>query len=294
MQPTNFIEFKKQRELGEILSDTFGFLRLEFKPFFTTLLKIVGPYLLILLVATGFYLFSFGDLFNIALVTSENSLFSPIILIISGAVLFISSIMVYAVSYGGVLFYIKEYINHTGTVEFQKVKKQVYANFWSFIGLGFLVGISLLVGFMMCLVPGIYLAVPLGISFAIMVFQNLGATDSYSESFSLVKDNWWNTFAVFIVLYIVVYVASLAFSLPTVIYSWISMGIFSGEFDAESINAFTDPVYLLLNLITRIVQFLMNIVLLVASALIYFNLNEKKNFTGTFERIDNLGKTTEE
>ncbi|KPM30460.1 Hypothetical protein I595_3481 [Croceitalea dokdonensis DOKDO 023] len=294
MQPTNFIEFKKQRELGEILSDTFGFLRLEFKPFFTTLLKIVGPYLLILLVATGFYLFSFGDLFNIALVTSENSLFSPIILIISGAVLFISSIMVYAVSYGGVLFYIKEYIDHTGTVEFQKVKKQVYANFWSFIGLGFLVGISLLVGFMMCLVPGIYLAVPLGISFAIMVFQNLSATDSYSESFRLVKDNWWNTFAVFIVLYIVVYVASLAFSLPTVIYSWISMGIFSGEFDAESINAFTDPVYLLLNLITRIVQFLMNIVLLVASALIYFNLNEKKNFTGTFERIDNLGKTTEE
>jgi len=26
---------------------------------------------------------------------------------------------------------------------------------------------------------------------------------------------------------------------------------------------------------------------------IYFNLNEKKNFTGTYERIDNLGKTTE-
>lgn len=294
MQPTNFIEFKKQRELGEILSDTFGFLRLEFKPFFGTLLKIVGPYLLIMLVALGFYMFSFGDILNIATVSSSNDMFSPIVLVLSLIVLLFSSIMVYAVSYGGVLYYIKEYIDNTGTVEFEKVKKQVYANFWSIIGLGLLVGISLLIGYMLCLIPGIYLTVPLALAFAIFVFQEKGASDAYSESFNLVKNEWWITFVTLLIIYIIIAVASAAFSLPAVIYSWISMGIFSGEFDAESINAFTDPIYLLLNLIQQVVQFLMRVVFLIASAFIYFNLNEKKNFTGTFERIDNLGKTREE
>lgn len=35
----NYIEFKKQRELGEILSDSFVFIRNEFKPFLGTILK---------------------------------------------------------------------------------------------------------------------------------------------------------------------------------------------------------------------------------------------------------------
>ncbi|MFT5738606.1 MAG: hypothetical protein ACI9SG_002963, partial [Maribacter sp.] len=42
---SNYIEFKKQRELGEILSDTFAFFRNEFKLFFTIFFKIVGPFL---------------------------------------------------------------------------------------------------------------------------------------------------------------------------------------------------------------------------------------------------------
>ena len=38
---------------------------------------------------------------------------------------------------------------------------------------------------------------------------------------------------------------------------------------------------------------MLNIISLVAGALIYFNLNEHKNFTGTYERIQNLGNTPE-
>ena len=294
MKPTNYIEFKKQRELGEILSDTFGFIRLEFKPLFGTLLRIVGPYLLVMLIALGFYLFSFGDLMNIAIVSSSNAMFSPIIMVLSVIVLILSSIMVYAVSYGGVLYYIKSYIENTGKTDYHSIRKQVYDNFWSIVGLGILIGLSLIVGFIFCIIPGIYLAVPLALAFAILVFQNKGASDSYSESFNLVKNEWWMTFATLLVLYIIIAVASAAFSLPTVIYSWIKMGIFSGKFDAESMNAFTDPIYLLLNLIQQVVQFLMRVVLLIATAFIYFNLNEKKNFTGAFERIDKLGNTNEQ
>ena len=89
-------------------------------------------------------------------------------------------------------------------------------------------------------------------------------------------------------------IATYAFSLPGVIYTWIKMGIFSGEMDAENMNLFSDPIYLLLNILSSLVQFLMNIILLVGTSLVFFNLNEKKNFTGTFERIESLGKSSEE
>ena len=118
--------------------------------------------------------------------------------------------------------------------------------------------------------------------------------DSYQYSFTLIKENWWITFATLFVIYIIVAIATYAFSLPAAIYMWIKMGIFSGEMDAESLNMFNDPVYLILNILSTLIRFLMNIILLVSTALIFFNLNEKKNFTGTFERIESLGKSSEE
>jgi len=86
----------------------------------------------------------------------------------------------------------------------------------------------------------------------------------------------------------------MAFAIPGVIYSYAKMGIFSGTVDAESMTtAFQDPIYILLNIIANVGRFLLNIISLVAGALIYFNLNEHKNFTGTYERIQNIGKNSE-
>ena len=48
-----------------------------------------------------------------------------------------------------------------------------------------------------------------------------------------------------------------------------------------------------LNVISYLFKFLLNLILTVSSALVYFNLNEKLNFTGTFERIQSIGKTKE-
>jgi len=42
--------------------------------------------------------------------------------------------------------------------------------------------------------------------------------------------------------------------------------------------------------IGTVAQFLLNLIGIIAGAFIYFNLNEKKNFTGTYERIANLGE----
>ncbi len=174
--------------------------------------------------------------------------------------------------------------------DFDEIKKNVYGSFWQFIGLGFLVVICAGVGFMFCLIPGIYLYVPLILSFSIMVFNRKGVSDAFSYSFTLVKDHWWTTFASIFVVGIIVTVASYAFALPSTIYTYAKMGILSGEIDAENFNI-VDPVSMILGIIGMLAKFLLNIISVVASVFIYFDLNEKKNFTGTYERIKNLGGT---
>ena len=289
-----YIQFKKQRELGDILTDTFAFLRTQFKPFMSTYFKIVAPYLVVLLIAMGFYLYSFNSILDFN-TESSNAIFGGISMLISGLVFMAALIMVYAISQSTVLHYIKSYTNLQGTIDFEEIKKEVYNSIWSFIGLGIMVVLSIVVGILFCFVPGIYLAVPLSLSFSIMVFMNKSVGESYNYGFTLVKDEWWMTFATLFVVGIIVGITGYAFSLPAVIYQYAKMGIFSGEMDAISMtNSFVDPIYLILNMIGTLAQLLLNIISIVAGALIFFNLNEKKNFTGTFERIQNLGKTTEE
>ncbi|AEM71408.1 hypothetical protein Murru_2370 [Allomuricauda ruestringensis DSM 13258] len=292
----NYIEFKKQRELGEILSDSFGFIRNEFKPFFSTILKIVGPYIVIMLISMGFYMFTIGDIFNLSAIGNPTATqtYSPFIMVFAILALILSSIAAYVLAQGTVLHYIKSYINNKGAVNYDEIRQGVYGSFWSLIGLGILVGLSVMIGAIFCLIPGIYLAVPLSVSFAILVFLKKDAMESYQYSFTLIKENWWMTFVTLFVVYIIVAIATYAFSLPTIIYTWIKMGVFSGEMDAENFNVFNDPIYLLLNILSTLVRFLMNIIFLVSTSLIFFNLNEKKNFTGTFERIESLGKPSEE
>ncbi len=297
MQTSNkYIEFKKQRELGEILSDSFGFIRNEFKPFFSTILKIVGPYIVIMLISMGFYMFTIGDIFNLSAIGNPTATqtYSPFIMVFAILALILSSIAAYVLAQGTVLHYIKSYINNKGAVNYDEIRQGVYGSFWSLFGLGILVGLSVMIGAIFCLIPGIYLAVPLSVSFAILVFLKKDAMESYQYSFTLIKENWWMTFVTLFVVYIIVAIATYAFSLPAVIYTWIKMGVFSGEMDAENFNIFNDPIYLLLNILSTLIRFLMNIIFLVSTSLIFFNLNEKKNFTGTFERIESLGKPSEE
>lgn len=287
-----FIEFKKERELGDILTDTFNFIRNEFKPFLGTYFKIVGPYLLVMLLAAGVQLYLFGDIFKFEFDTDAPDITASKIfsMVGVGLVTIILTCIVYTLSYSAVLHYMKSYSENEGEVRFDEVKQNAHLDFWKFFGMLLLVGITLFFGFIFCIIPGIYLLVPLSLVFSIMVFQNMGISEAFSESFKLIKDNWWMTFLTLIVVGIIIWAASAVFSVPAVIYTWIKMGIFSMQQDAASIgSSITDPVYVLLNLLSTLAQYLFNVISIVAGVFIYFNLNEKKNFTGTNERIDNLG-----
>lgn len=293
MQNNNYLEFKKKRDLGEILGDTFAFLRTQLKPFFNTFFKIAGPYLVIFLICNAFYAYTVGGLMNFN-IESSNEVTNVLMVFVAALVFILSMGAAYAMAQSVTLNYIKNYVENNGVINFDQIKSEVYNTFWKFIGLAFLVGICIIIGFMFCLVPGIYLYVPLTLSFSILIFNKKSVGDAFSYSFSLIKDYWWITFATMLVVGIVVAVAGYAFSVPSAIYMYAKMGVFSAEIDPSNMgDTLIDPIGIAINTITALFQYLLSIITVVAGALIYFDLNERKNLTGTMERIKSLGNTTD-
>ncbi|MFK7834519.1 MAG: hypothetical protein AB8B52_14700 [Winogradskyella sp.] len=288
-----FIEFRKQRDFSSILSDTFGFIRNEFKPFIKTIFNVAGPAIVIFMLSLAAYNYVIGDISNFTSFGNSSFGTSNILVIIVAVVVYlISAITAYILTVSTALFYIKSYVDNKGVVDESEVKANVYKAFWSFFGLSFLKGITVGFAAALCIFPVFYAMVPMAIVFSIFVFEPKRSwSDAYSQSFTMVNIDFWTAFGSFFVLGIIYYLLGLVFSIPTVIYTLISTGIFSGEIDPSNLSSFSaDPVIIVLNVLNTFFQFVLNLILVVGGAVIYFHLHEKTNFTGTYDRINEIGK----
>jgi hypothetical protein len=290
-----YIEFRQQRDFGAILSVTFGFLRNEFKPFMKAVFNIAGPAIILFIAAIALYTYSAGDLFSFDLFTNTVSNSNPFVAILAALAYLVTFVAAYIMAGSTALHYLKSYIDNNGEVNIADVKRKVYKTFWSFFGLGILKGITLGFALVLCVLPALYAMVPMAIVLSIYVFETRrSATDAYAHSFSLINEDFWTAFGTFLVLGIIFYALSMVISVPTIIYTYVKMGIFSGEVDPANMLDFVDPIYILLNVINSLFQFFLNFILVIGGAVIYFHLNEKRNFTGTYDRISNIGGHIEE
>ncbi len=292
MENNNCIEFKKERDMGLMISDAFKFIRENWKDFFLSILKIVGPVLVVTLVVIIGYFFAMSDLFeNIKNANSDYtrffSGFSPWL-----GLLFLAYTLLYTLLSMSSLFFIKSYIEHKGKAVHAEVRQNVRDNFWKFIGYGLLMFFSVFVGAILCYLPGIWLYIVLSLGTAILVFEKKGIMETFSYSFVLIKNEWWNTFGVKIVIGLLIGVLSQIFAVPAFIYQIFIMATRLNEQDPNVMfGLFKDPIYLILNILSYSFQFILSSVSMIVGAFIYFDLNEKKNLSGTLERIESIGKT---
>ena len=287
-----YIEFKKQRELGVILSDSFAFIRNEFKPLMKVVFEISGLYLVLFLITMAFYIYSSGDVFDFNFIKSNSQWANLPLLIVSLLLFVVFGLLAYTFANSAILHYIKSYIENNGIVNIEEVKQNVKSTFWGFLGLSLLKWITLVVTLMLCLLPVLYTMVPMYVVLCIFVFEKKDATFSFSSSFDFIKNDYWITLATILIIGIIVFIVSYLIELPALIYSLVNMGVFSGEMDPVTMaEGMVDPIYIVLNVVSYLFKFILNIVFTVSSAFIYFNINEKLNFSGTYERIKSLGKT---
>ncbi len=286
-----YIEFKKKRELGDILTDTFAFLRQEGKSLFSILMKTCGIPFVLLLLASAYYTYSSSNLFDPVSI-SNGEMFNSGGILISLFLMLAALLAFYGLLFGSVLHYIKAYTDNKGTIDYNIVIQGVRKDFGSILGLGALSGIIIFFGFILCFLPGIYLYVPMSLVFAILVFREVSVTDAISESFQLIKNEWWITFATLFVLGIIIWIISMIFSIPALIYTFTKTFTAASEGTYANPAAMIDWVFIGLNTISSAAQYSLYVITAIASAFIYFNLNERKYATGALEQIDSLGNNS--
>lgn len=285
------IIFKKQRDLGAILSDTFKFIRLQWKPLFGLIIRIAGPALILLVLAYVFYMQSAFGAIGMA---NSNPLFISgadfgVTMILALLLILLTGIVYYALMYGTVMYAIQSYIKNNGTIVKEEVTTNIRHNFWGLLGTSTLIMLMIAAGAVFCVLPGIYFGVVLASTFAVFAFEKRGVTDSISQSFNLIKGEWWITFATLLVIGLLYYLIMFIFQVPQYIYFFIKMFTVAQTATVDPASLF-DWGYIALNALALIAQYLLYAVVVITTGFIYFNLNEKKNFTGTIETIERLGE----
>lgn len=277
---TENIEFKKRRDFGQVINDTFAFMRQNFKPLIKTYFTFCGLFVLASMCTMLIQQYKTVNVIN----TMGNGK-SSAGLGIYGIEYFLSiifSMASYASMTVAILSYIAIYVqkgNQTPTKE--EVWGFIRYYFLRVFGSSILLLLLLIVGFIFCLLPGFYLFPFVAMMFPIMVIENGSLSYSFSRSFKIIKDNFWITFGTLIVVWIIVYACMSMIVLPTTLFGMI--GMFSSKGAHMSLT---------LTMISTVLQSLcqvFTIVPIITISLMYFNLIEEKENVGLMERISNFG-----
>lgn len=290
----NFV-FRKEREFGEIITDSFSFFTKNRKDLTRIFLKFIGPYIILMVIGTTYYQYKTGDIFNdITLISSNPDFIAEAFTDNISALLlfFIVSIVANIMIYATVLHSIKTYIKNNGIFDETEISQGIKKDFFRILGYTVLVAIVVVIGFILCFLPGVYLAVVLSPGIGILIFEDLSVSDAFTKAFKLIKDNWWITFATILVFTILISILGYIFQLPALIYTIIE-SITAAENSVEDPSAFgkiyQNWFYLLMSAIGAIGQYFLSLFSVIMIALVYFNLSEKQEFKGTYDQIDQIG-----
>lgn len=77
------------------------------------------------------------------------------------------------------------------------------------IAASILVGLAIMAGALLCLLPGIFLAIAFSITMPALLVEGLGSTQAMGRSFDLVKGRWWATLGRLLIAYIIIFVPNM-------------------------------------------------------------------------------------
>lgn len=279
------IEFRKVREFGDIISDTVVFIKQNLKPLLKAYFYICGFFILASILSSIFMQLSIASMstgryqyeMNSPIRSLYNFGFSYAFYVIF---LVLSIVSMHLTILCFVALYIRKG-NVAPTVP--EVWSYFKYYFWRMFGSSIAMGIFWIICIMLCIVPGIYVMPALVIFFPIMILENAGFSFAFERAFKLLKNEWWITFAVILVIYFIYNACAMVIQIPAIV---ISM--------ASAFTHLEQPITKFYAIVTSLAQNLSQVFVIipvVAAALIYFNLVERKESTGLMERIDTLGQT---
>lgn len=113
---------------------------------------------------------------------------------------------------GGMLHRMYGLITQPKKASFQATFNAISARYWTLLGASVLQFAVLVLGYILLIIPGIYLSVALCAVFPLVLFDRMGPIESLRESRQLVKGHWWQVFSIFFTGVVVLVIPSVVVS----------------------------------------------------------------------------------
>ncbi len=283
------IELAKPRDFGEIINDTFIFVRQNFKPLLKYFFIFCGFFLAATAatsILTQINVFKNVNNFNPNSFDSDNRFAAFSFLTPAYFLTMLFLVLEYLSISVMVLCYMALYKQKQNNVpEMDEMWGYFKFYFLKILGSSIVITIIVVVGAIFCLIPGIYLYPIMALVLPIIVIENTSFNYAFNHSFSLIKDNWWATFGVLVVIFIILYVARMILVMPSALLTMGSLFLHFTKGTTVSVTA------VIITTILGAFSHIFQILSVVATCLCYFNLTESKEGTGLIERINQFGTT---
>lgn len=106
-------------------------------------------------------------------------------------------------------------INDPGKTSTLELFKNAKKYFWSYFGLGILIGIATSIGFLLFIIPGLIIMIWMLFAYFSLVLEDEKIIESMRSSREYVRDNWWAVFGRVLLLGILLSPFALLFSIMT-------------------------------------------------------------------------------
>lgn len=284
------IELAKLRDFGEIISDTFQFIRQNFKELLKNFFIFCGFFLIALSAVSFLQQYKIMHVFNEASAGGPQTFGSTMSdFWVSYVATMIFSVLTMCAISVTVLSYMALY-KQKGNVAPTTDEVWGYFKYYFLRILGGTLVIGLLIGagFALCLIPGIYLFPILGLIFPIMVMENTRFGYAFNRSFQLIKENWWVTAGAVLVIWIIVYIMIIVITIPASAVNMASIWLRPQKIPQLSTGT------ILFSVILQTFAQVLLIIPTIGISLCYFNLAEHKEGTSLLDRINKFGTPGEQ
>lgn len=284
------MELRKLRDFSENLNDTFQFIKQEIKPLLTCFVAICGVFIIASGVFSGLYQQNMiANIMRIVKGTGKSAEsintfgFANLLLLFLGILSYVIMQVVLAAYFK--MYEQKGKISPTIDEVWKVTTQYVVPIFFYTI----VYTIITIISAFFCLIPIFYFSVVFAPFTMIYVIEDRSFTSGFNRCFALIKDNYWVSFGIYVVSYIIYGFGSIL--VGSVIGS---IGGLTSYFTTKDVATTAGVVTGLLGIFTHIFY----IIFFVSIALNYYNLVEQQDGDGLLKRINTLGTnegdTTEE
>jgi hypothetical protein len=305
---------KQRRDFSDVINATFSFISQEFKSYGKVFLYYAGIPILLTAIAGAFFSGTemtriFSQLGNV----DNSSEMLGTSYFVKLTIVYVLSLIVYVFVSGLTAAYLYLY-STKGRNGFESSEVWAYfiTNVWRLVALylviflGFLLiggGIgAILAGFSLVGAGGVgavitiflsmliffvlvfYVSVPLSMGYLVIYVEDRRFGSLFKRVFDLVKGNWWQTFGVIFVLFLIYSMISSLFSIPVIISSAMQ-GYLSASGGEPVVGESLSFTMILVSLISTLGQFVMYPIILIGIGVQYFNLREQKDNEGLLEKV---------